>query len=116
MSGTAFVPLGYRHLDQLADASLIDRREGILFNDLQLLVRPQEGARIVAAHAQACLRQIVGPETEELGRLRDLIGGKRAARNLDHRAHQIIQLYTLFLHALRSRCDEPPLPADPVPS
>ena len=41
------------------------------------------------------LRQIVGAEAEEFGHFGDLIGGQRAARNLDHGADQVLQV----LHA-----------------
>ena len=40
-------------LHQLADAGLIDRGERILLHDFQFLIRRQERAGIVAAHAQA---------------------------------------------------------------
>ena len=50
----------------------------------------------------AGLRQVVGAEAEELGRLRDLVGGERAARNLDHRADQVVELHLLLgLHLAR---------------
>ena len=114
--GPRFVALRHRHLHQLADAGLVDGGERILLDDLQFLVRPEEGAGIVAAHAEAGLGQVVGAEAEEFGRLRDLVRGQCAARNLDHRADEVIELYTLFLHYLACDRGERPRPAGPVPS
>ena len=41
-------------------------------------------SKIVAAHAQARLREVVRAEAEELGRVRDLVRRERAARHFDH--------------------------------
>ena len=50
----------------------------------------------------AGLRQVVGAEAEELGRLRDLVGRERAARNLDHGADHVVELHLLLgLHVAR---------------
>ena len=78
----------------------VDRRERILLEDLLVLVDPQELADVVAREAERHLRQVVGAEREELRFLRDLIGGHRAARHLDHRADQILDLDALRLHRL----------------
>src|SRR5271154_5548739 len=80
---------------ELADAGLVNRGERIFLHDLHFLIRAEEAAGIVAAHAERGLRQIVRAEAEELRRLRDLIGGQRAARNFDHRADAVSDLYLL---------------------
>src|SRR5215472_2987273 len=82
-SWTRLAPFLDRHLDQLSNARLVDCGERVLLDDFQFLVRPEEGARVVPAHAQAGLRQIVGAKAEKLGRLRNLIGRERTTRNLD---------------------------------
>src|SRR5262249_53068544 len=76
--------LGNGRLHQLPDAYGIDRGEGIRLDDFSLLIGRQERTGIVAAHAQAHLRQVVGAEAEEFGRLGDLIGGQSPARHFDH--------------------------------
>src|SRR4029453_18058339 len=80
--GARAAPLLHRDLDELADASDVNRRERILLDDLELLIVRQERARVVARHAQTGLREIVRAETEELRRLRDLVSGQCAARDL----------------------------------
>ena len=55
----------------------------------------QERARVVAGHAEGGLREVVRAEAEELRRLRDFVGGERAARDLDHRADQVVN-FTFF--------------------
>src|SRR5208282_1369409 len=90
--------LFHRHLDELTDSRLIDRSEGVLLDDLQLLVRPEEGTRIVAAHSEASLRQVIRAEAEELRRLSDLIGRERSAWHLNHRPDQIAQLHAFLFH------------------
>ena len=39
-------------LHELADAGRVDRRERVLLDDLELLILRQEGARVVARHAE----------------------------------------------------------------
>ena len=82
----------------MADSGLVNRREGISLHDLQLLIRSKEGSRIVAAHSEAGLGQVIGAKAEELGGLGDLVGGDRSAGDLNHRANQVIQFYAFFLH------------------
>src|SRR5215831_7279379 len=74
----------HRDLHQFTDAGLIDRGKRIFLYDFQFLVRREEGARIVAAHAEAGLREIVGAETEKLRGLGNLIRSERAARDFNH--------------------------------
>ena len=69
---------------------------GLLLDDLELLILRQERTRIVARHAEAGLREVVGAEAEEFCRLRDLVSRERAARNLDHRADHVAQLDALL--------------------
>ena len=100
--GLALRPFVDGDLHQLTDAGLIDRGKRVLLHDLELGVVRQERTRVVARHAEAGLRQVVRAEAEELGRLRDLVGRQRAARDLDHRADQVIELHLLLgLHVAR---------------
>ena len=57
---------------ELAHALAVDADEGILLQDALLLIGTEEGAGVVAREAEAGLREIVGPEAEELRGLRDL--------------------------------------------
>ena len=66
------------------------RDERVLLEEPVLLVVEQELAGVVAREAEAHLGEVVGAEREELGLLRDLVGGHRAARDLDHRADQVL--------------------------
>ena len=85
-----------RDLHELADAGLIERGERVLFEDFVLGVGVQEVAHVIArTEAQRdsrpillsktggkCgrgLREVVHPEAEELGGLRDLVGSKGTA-------------------------------------
>ena len=54
--------------------------------------RRQERAGVVAGEAERRLGEVVRAEGEELGGLRDLVGGERAARDLDHRADEVAHL------------------------
>ena len=88
-------------LHQLTDAGGVDRRERIRLEDAFLGVLLQERPHVVSAHAEAGLGEVVGAERKELGRLRDLVGREGAARDLDHRAHEILDLLSrLLLHQL----------------
>ena len=76
--------------DQLADAVDIEADEGIA-RDALVDIGRQEAPRVVAAHAQRGLRQIVGPEAEELADLGDLARHERGARQFDHRPDEIFE-------------------------
>jgi hypothetical protein len=54
-------------------------------------------ARIVARQAERGLRQIIGAEAEEIRHLRDAIRGERRARQLDHGADEILELFARHL-------------------
>jgi hypothetical protein len=72
------------HLDQLADALLVDRLERVFGDDLLVDVVGQEPADVVARVAERHLREVVGAERKELGMLGDLLGDERRARDFDH--------------------------------
>src|SRR5438132_2703875 len=72
-------PLRHRDLDELADAGRFDRRERVVLHDLELGVVRKKRSRVVSRHAEPGLREVIGAEAEELGRLRDLVGRERAA-------------------------------------
>ena len=80
------------HLDQLANAVLIQSGEGIVLIDLVLIVGIQELAGVVTAEAEGHLGQVVGAEAEELGFLGDLVGQQSGSRDLDHGAHMILHV------------------------
>lgn len=66
------------HLDQLADALLVDGSEGVCRQDPFLEVHGQEaGLGVVAREAQRRLRQVVAADAEEAG---EAGGGQRGRR------------------------------------
>ena len=91
-SGRVLRPRSTADLDQLADALVVERDEGVVLEDAALLVVLQERAGVVAAEAEGGLGQVVGAEGEELGRLGDLAGAQAGARQLDHGADQVLDL------------------------
>ena len=64
------------HLDQLADADLIQMLERIALVDLVLVVCAQELGSVITAEAEGHLGQVVGAEAEEVSFLGDLAGGQ----------------------------------------
>ena len=86
--GRALRPALGGHLDERADALLIERDERILRQDARLDVRGQELPGVVAREAHRGLREVVRAEGEELRRLRELAGQDGGARQLDHRAER----------------------------
>src|SRR5262245_62921505 len=84
--GPSLLPLGNGHLHKLPDTGLVDGGKRVPLHDFEFLIGPEEGARIVAAHAERCLGEVVSAETKKLGGLGDLVSGQSAARNLDHGA------------------------------
>ena len=80
------------HLDQLADADLIEVLERIALVDLVLVVCAEELGSIVTAEAEGHLGQVVGAEAEELSLLGDLTGGQSGARDLDHGTDLILHV------------------------
>src|SRR5438552_12853999 len=99
-----------RDLHQLADAVLINGGERIALHDFELGVMRKKRSAVIAAHAKRSLGEIVGAETEELRRFRDLIGDQRAPRNLNHRSDQVTKLHFFRrLHLLRDAMHDPHL-------
>ncbi len=97
--------------DQFADAVAVERHERIGRDDALRLVDAEKARRVVAADAVGGLRQIVGAEREELGRLRDLAGHERGARQFDHGADLIFDLGPGLLadrrrHGVDARLDD----------
>lgn len=80
------------HLHQFADADLVELGKRVELVDLVLVIRRQELARIVTGEAEGHLREVVRAEAEELRFLRDLVGGDRRARDLDHRADFVLDV------------------------
>ena len=80
------------HLDEAADAGLIQLGERIGLIDLAVIVGSEELARVVTAEAEGHLRQVVGAEGEELGLLGDGIRGQSRARDLDHGADLVVHV------------------------
>src|SRR6266566_5733954 len=70
----------HRELDQLAHAVLVEHLERIVLENTVLHVERQKTTGIVTRQAEGRLREIVGPEREEVGLLRDLVRGERGAR------------------------------------
>ncbi len=75
-------------LHELSNARHIDGDEGVTLDKPLRQIIAQEASRVVARNAKRRLREIVGPEAEEFGALRDLIGQKCRAGQLDHGADE----------------------------
>src|SRR2546422_1792869 len=78
----------------------VERRERVLVENLLLLIDAQELADVIAGESERELCQVVRAKGEELRLLGDLVGGHRAAGDLDHRADEIIHLDALLFHDL----------------
>ncbi len=91
--GPGLTSLITRDLHQLADTATIDGGERVVLHNLKFLVMRQEAARVIPAHTQCRLSQVVGTKAEELRVFRDFIGNDRSSRNLDHGADQIVQFH-----------------------
>ena len=74
--GAGLAAQGSGHLDQLANAVLIQAGEGIALIDLAGVVGIQELTGVVTGEAEGHLGQVVGAEAEELGLRGDLVGGE----------------------------------------
>ena len=82
---------------QLADAFLVERREGVVREDAVLEVVGEELALgVVAREPERGLGQVVGAEREEVGVARDLVSAHAGPRQLDHRSDQIRDVASLF--------------------
>src|SRR5712692_2754204 len=95
--------------DQFSHTLAVDHRKRVLFQDTFCQVCGQDLVDVVARKAERSLREIVGSEAEELRLLGDLVGDQRGARQLDHRAHQVMHVRPFlgknFLrHAAHDRC------------
>src|SRR5580693_1510312 len=99
---SGFAPVVTGHFHQLSDPGVIDRREGVVPDYIQLFVVRQEAAGIITAHPQGGLRQIVRAETKEFSIFRDLVGDDCTPGNFDHRADQVIKSNLSFLGDLSS--------------
>ena len=62
------------------------------------MIGAEEGTGVIARHAEAGLREVVGAEAEEFSGLRNLVSSQCAPRNLDHRADRVGNLDFLFSH------------------
>ena len=89
-----------RHLDEFADADLVEFGERIGLVDLLVVVRAEELAGVVTAETEGHLSEVVGAEGEELGFGRDRVCGERRARDLDHGADLVLHLDAGRLDAL----------------
>src|SRR5205823_10325526 len=82
------------HSDQSAHAFAIEFLEWIGFQNTLCQVVGDDLACIIPRKAEGGLRQVIRSEGEKLCRLGNLIGNHSRARQLDHRAGEILDLYT----------------------
>src|ERR1700710_636994 len=79
------------HPHELPDARRVDRLERRTVEDLHLdIAREDLALDVVAAEAERRLREVVGPEREEVGLLSDRVGEETRPRELDHRADEVV--------------------------
>ena len=88
------------HLDEFADADLVETGEGIGFVNLLLVVGVQELACVVTAETEGHLGEVVGAEGEELRFGGDCVGGERRTRDLYHGADLVLHLHACVRKAL----------------
>ena len=94
---------------QVADAAGVQGLEGVLLQHAVLeVVRQELALRVVAGEAKRSLRQVVGAEGEEVGLPRDLVGSDAGARELDHRAAEVLHLRRFFLRDVHGQLAQPP--------
>ena len=87
-------------LDKHANAVDVERLEWVILENAGLLfvnVVGQEATGVVAGKTHCRLRQVVGAEREEFRDLGNLIREQSGARQLNHRADQILDLRTFLL-------------------
>ena len=87
---------------QLAHAIGINTGKGVLLHDVHFLINREETARVITAHCQGCLGQVVRTKAKELGVFCNFVGGEGCARHLDHGADKITEFHLLFLGYGRS--------------
>ncbi len=79
-------------LHQLTNADLVELSEGIVLEDLCIIVSVQELTSVVSGEAVCHLCQVVCTEAEELSFLSDIISCESCTRNLDHCTNFVLQL------------------------
>ena len=82
------------HLNELADALLVQMGKGIALVDLVLIVIVEELTGVITAETEGHLGQVVGAEGEEVSLGGDLIGGQGSTGDLDHGADLILHVHT----------------------
>ena len=87
-------------LHELADALLIHLRKRIRFVYLLIVVVVEELARVVTREPERHLCEVVRAKREEFSFFRDLIGGQRRARHLDHCPDKVFDLHAFFANNL----------------
>src|SRR5439155_16852044 len=87
---------------QASDTFLINRCKRICIHDIELGISGQETARIIPAHSECRLREIVRAKAEELGAPRALVRHERSARNFDHCPDEVFELCSSLLRNLGS--------------
>ena len=87
--------------DEFPDALAVDRHEGVDRKNALRCIHAQKARRVVAADTKGGLRQVVGAEGKELGRLGDLAGpqctevsvaGKRNFQGRDKEAETALEI------------------------
>ena len=86
-----------RMADHPADAVAVDGLEGIGGDDVLAEIFADEGSDIVAGETEGHLGEVVGAEGEEFGFLGHLSGEDGGARDLDHGADHVVELFDLVL-------------------
>ena len=83
---------GDSHVHELANTGLIQSCEGIVLEDLGVVVSGQELAGVVTGEAVGHLSQVVGTEAEEVSVLCDFVSGQASSGDLDHGADFVLDV------------------------
>ena len=108
-SGRVLRPRSIAILTNWPTPSRSIERKRILLEDAFRQIGRQHFVDVVARETECGLREIVGAEGKELRFFRDLIRDQAGARQLDHRADEVINVSSLFFenffgHAANDRC------------
>ena len=85
------------HFHQLANACLVELSEGIVLEDLSVIVSVKELACVITREAVCHLCKVVCTEAEELSFLSDFVSCKSSSGDLDHCTNFILEVSAGFL-------------------
>ena len=80
------------HFHELANANLVELCEGIVLEDLSVIVSVKELTCVVTGEAVCHLSKVVCTEAEEVSFLSDFVSSESGTRNLDHCTNLVLEV------------------------